>query len=92
MVRSGPLNGSLGDSYWRTIGGIAVADRVDSWGRVTYGKTKRGEYMSEKEAFQKGYRPANGTGDGTGPELHRLRSRRAPWPDRIPDALFPEHA
>jgi hypothetical protein len=67
MVRSGPLNGSLGDSYWRTIGGIAVADRVDSWGRVTYGKTKRGECMSEKEAVQKGYRPANGTGDGTGP-------------------------
>ncbi len=28
-----------------------------------YGKTKRGEYMSEKEAIQKEYRPANGTGE-----------------------------
>jgi hypothetical protein len=28
-----------------------------------YGKTKRGEYMSEKEAVQKGNRPANGTGE-----------------------------
>jgi hypothetical protein len=28
-----------------------------------YGETKRGEYMSEKEAVQKGYRPANGTGE-----------------------------
>jgi hypothetical protein len=28
-----------------------------------YGKTKRGEFMSEKEAIQKGYRPANGTGE-----------------------------
>jgi hypothetical protein len=28
-----------------------------------YGKTKQGEYMSEKEVVQKGYRPANGTGE-----------------------------
>ena len=28
-----------------------------------FGKTKQGEYMSEKEAVQKGYRPANGTGE-----------------------------
>jgi hypothetical protein len=28
-----------------------------------YGKTKQGEYMSEKEAVQKGCRPANGTGE-----------------------------
>ena len=28
-----------------------------------FGKTKQGEYMSEKEAAQKGYRPANGTGE-----------------------------
>jgi hypothetical protein len=28
-----------------------------------FGKTKQGEYMSEEEAVQKGYRPANGTGE-----------------------------
>ena len=28
-----------------------------------YGKTKQGEYLSEEEAIQKGYRPANGTGE-----------------------------
>jgi hypothetical protein len=32
-------------------------------GSLYYGKTKRGEYMSEKEAVQKGYLPANGTGE-----------------------------
>jgi micrococcal nuclease len=28
-----------------------------------YGKTKQGEYLSEKEAVQNGYLPANGTGE-----------------------------
>jgi hypothetical protein len=28
-----------------------------------FGKTKQGEYLSEKEAVQKGYRPANGNGE-----------------------------
>jgi len=28
-----------------------------------YGKTKQGEYLSEEEATQKGYLPANGTGE-----------------------------
>jgi hypothetical protein len=28
-----------------------------------YGKTKQGEYISKKEAVQKGYLPANGTGE-----------------------------
>jgi hypothetical protein len=28
-----------------------------------YGKTKQGAYLAEKEAVQKGYRPANGTGE-----------------------------
>jgi hypothetical protein len=28
-----------------------------------YGKTKKGEYMPEQEAIQKGYQAANGTGE-----------------------------
>jgi hypothetical protein len=32
-------------------------------GSLYYGKTKQGQYMSEEEAIQKGYRPANGTGE-----------------------------
>jgi hypothetical protein len=32
-------------------------------GSRCYGKTKRGEYVSEKEAVQNGYLPANGTGE-----------------------------
>jgi hypothetical protein len=49
---------------------IGVADQVAGgsgkyWkpGSRYYGKTKKGEYMSEEEAIQKGYRPANGTGE-----------------------------
>jgi hypothetical protein len=37
-----------------------------------YGKTKQGEYMSEKEAVQKGYRPANRTGEMTVAVNHKL--------------------
>jgi micrococcal nuclease len=32
-------------------------------GSVYYAKTKKGEYMGEKEAVQKGYLPANGSGE-----------------------------
>ena len=32
-------------------------------GSQYYGKTKQGEYLSEEEAVQKRYRPANGTGE-----------------------------
>jgi hypothetical protein len=32
-------------------------------GSQYYGKAKQGEYLSEKEAVQKGYLPANGTGE-----------------------------
>lgn len=32
-------------------------------GSLYYGKTKRGEYMSVKQAAQSGYLPANGSGD-----------------------------
>ena len=32
-------------------------------GSLYYGKTKRGEYQSKEEAAQKGYVPANGTGE-----------------------------
>ena len=32
-------------------------------GSLYYGKTKRGEFMSEKDAVQKGYLPANGKGE-----------------------------
>jgi hypothetical protein len=28
-----------------------------------YGKTKQGDYVTEKEAFQEKYLPANGTGE-----------------------------
>jgi hypothetical protein len=32
-------------------------------GSTYFAKTKKGEYMTEKEAIQKGYLPANGTGE-----------------------------
>jgi hypothetical protein len=32
-------------------------------GSAYYAKTKRGEYMPEKEAVQNGFLPANGTGE-----------------------------
>ena len=32
-------------------------------GSAYYAKTKRGEYMTEKEALQEGYRAANGSGE-----------------------------
>jgi hypothetical protein len=38
------------DKYWKP-------------GSRFYGKTKQGEYMTEQEAIQKGYQPANGTGE-----------------------------
>jgi hypothetical protein len=51
-----PLNGdqvwvnTKSRKYWKS-------------GSRYYGKTKQGEFMSEEEAVQKGYRPANGTGE-----------------------------
>jgi hypothetical protein len=38
------------DKYWKP-------------GSRFYGNTKQGEYMTEQEAIQKGYQPANGTGE-----------------------------
>jgi hypothetical protein len=51
-----PLNG---DQVWvNTKSGTYLKP-----GSRYYGKTKQGEYMSEEEAVQRGYRPANGTGE-----------------------------
>jgi hypothetical protein len=49
-----------------TVGQVWVNTRNGKYwkpGSHYYGKTKQGKYMSEKEAVQKGYRPANGTGE-----------------------------
>jgi len=40
----------------------AVLERWKA-GSCYYGKPPQGEFMTEKEAIQKGYRPANGTGE-----------------------------
>jgi hypothetical protein len=50
-----PLN--AGDVWVNTRSG-----RYWKPGSRYYGKTKQGEYLSEEEAVQKGYLPANGTG------------------------------
>jgi hypothetical protein len=55
-VSESPLNS---DQVWVN----ARSGKYWKPGSSYYGKTKRGEYMSEKEAVQKGYRPANGTGE-----------------------------
>jgi hypothetical protein len=49
-----------------TAGQVWVNTRSGKYwkpGSRYYGVTKQGEYMSEEEAVQKGYRPANGTGE-----------------------------
>jgi hypothetical protein len=49
-----------------TAGQVWVNTRSGKYwepGSRFYGKTKQGQYMSEEEALQKGYRPANGTGE-----------------------------
>jgi hypothetical protein len=51
-----PLNG---DQVWVNT----KSGKYWKPGSRYYGKTKQGEYMSEKEALQKGFRPANGTGE-----------------------------
>ena len=51
-----PLNG---DQVWVNI----KSGRFWKPGSRYYGKTKQGEYLSEEDAVQKGYRPANGTGE-----------------------------
>src|ERR1700726_1607148 len=57
-----PQGGSAAD----TAGQVWVNTRSGKYwkpGSRYYGTTKQGQYMSEKEAVQKGYRPANGTGE-----------------------------
>ena len=49
-----------------TAGQVWVNTRSGKYwkpGSRYYRTTKQGQYMSEKEAVQKGYRPANGTGE-----------------------------
>src|SRR5580693_1478746 len=49
-----------------TVGQVWVNTRSGKYwkpGSRYYGTTKQGQYMSEEEAIQKGYRAANGTGE-----------------------------
>ena len=46
-----------------TVGSTPRSGKYWKPGSRSYGKTKQGQYMSEEEAVQKGYRPANGTGE-----------------------------
>jgi hypothetical protein len=49
-----------------TAGQVWVNTRSGKYwkpGSRYYGKTKQGQYMSEEEAIQKGFRPANSTGE-----------------------------
>jgi hypothetical protein len=48
---------------WRSSLGRHQNAKYWKPGSLYYGKTKRGEYISEKDAVQKGYPPANGTGE-----------------------------
>jgi hypothetical protein len=56
MPSESPLNG---DQVWVNT----KSGKYWKPGLRYYGKTKQGEYISEKEAVQKGYLPANGTGE-----------------------------
>src|ERR1700732_5120951 len=44
----------------RAVGLKGRTVEIRKSGSRYYGKTNRGEYVSEKESVQKGYRPANG--------------------------------
>jgi hypothetical protein len=64
-----PIPGPTSDSVPEaadTAGQVWVNTRSGKYwkpGSRYYGTTKQGQYMSEEEAVQKGYRPANGTGE-----------------------------
>jgi hypothetical protein len=42
---------------------VAIIATIIGRTMISRALTKQGEYMSEEEAVQKGYRPANGTGE-----------------------------